>query len=267
MNSPSSIASSTGFARHLRESATCQWGTWVKIPALETVEMIASAGFDFIVVDQEHSPMGLESAYRATVVAQSLGLQVLVRVPDRSGSHLQRLLDLGVDGILVPRISGPDEARKVIGQMVFSPQGDRGLGTTARAGAWGGRSRDDYVRHGNENVLKAVQLEDLDVLEQVEQILDVAGLNAIFLGAGDLSLSSGLAASDPVIQALTDRMLEAAASRDIPCGTAVQTAAQAHEAADRGFSFVMVSNDASLFRQAATQLGTKLRQGSAGGQS
>lgn len=267
MNTQSSIASSSGFARHLRESATCQWGTWVKISALETVEMLAAAGLDFIVIDQEHSPMGLESAYRATVVAQSLGLQVLVRVPDRSGSHVQRLLDFGVDGILVPRVSGPDEARRVIDQMVFSPQGDRGLGTTARAGAWGGRSRDDYVRHGNEDVLKAVQLEDLDALERVEDILDVPGLNGIFLGTGDLSLSSGLPASDPVIQALTDRMLKAAASRDIPSGTAVQTAAQAHEAADRGFSFVMVSNDASMFRQAAGQLGTELRQGRAGGRS
>src|SRR5690554_3706415 len=175
MNSQSSIANSTGFAKHLREASACQWGTWVKIPALETVEMLASAGFDFIVIDQEHSPLGLESAYRATVVAQSLGLQVLVRVPDRSGSHVQRLLDLGVDGILVPRVTTPDEARTVIRQMVFSPEGDRGLGTTARAGAWGGRARGDYVRHGNENVLRAVQLEDMEVLEQVEQILDVPG--------------------------------------------------------------------------------------------
>lgn len=259
MNVNAGRTARSGFAAHLRAVATCQWGTWVKIPALETVEMLASAGFDFIVIDQEHSPLGLESAYRTTVLAQALGLQVLVRVPDRSENSLQRLLDIGVDGILVPRVSGTDEARRVVGNMVFSPRGNRGLGTTARAGAWGGTSREDYVRHGDENVLRAVQLEDTEALEQIEEIVEVPFLNGLFLGAGDLTLSTGLPATDPRIQQLTDRMLQAASAKAIPCGTAVQTADQARAAADRGFRFVMVSNDASLFRQAASKLGSELR--------
>lgn len=247
-----------GFARHLQGSTSCQWGTWVKIPALETVEMLASAGFDFIVIDQEHSPIGLESAYRATVLAQGLGLQVLVRVPDRSGSHVQRLLDLGVDGILIPRVASAEVAREVVEQMVFSPAGQRGMGITARAGAWGGTSREDYLRAGDD-VLRAVQLEEVAALEEVEAILDVPGLNGVFLGAGDLSLSSGLSASDPGIDRLISRMLTAAADAGIPSGTAVGTVDQARDAADRGFAFVMVSNDASLFRQAAVRLGSDLR--------
>lgn len=247
-----------GFARHLRESTRCQWGTWVKIPALETVEMIAEAGFDFIIIDLEHSPLDLESTYRATVVAQSLGLQVLVRVPDRSESHLQRLLDLGVDGIQVPRVLDAAQTRRITRQMVFSPAGERGLGSTARAGGWGARTREEYVRHGNENVVRAVQLEDISALEQVEEIVAVSELNAVFLGMGDLSLSSGLTAADERIRQLVDRMLTAAAARGIPCGAAVQTAQQAKDAADRGFQYVMVSNDASLFREAVTTLGREL---------
>lgn len=247
-----------GFARRLRESTSCLWGTWVKLPTLETVEMIAAAGFDFIVIDQEHSPLSLESAYRATVVAQGLGLQVIVRVPDRSESHLQRLLDLGVDGIQIPRVRDAAEVRRVAGHMVFSPTGDRGLGTTARAGGWGARSREEYVTHGNENVLRAVQLEDLDAMEEVEEIVAIPELNGIFLGAGDLSLSSGLAPTDPKINALVDRLLRAADLRGIPAGAAVQTAEQAKKAAQRGFQYVMVSNDASMFREAASTLGAQL---------
>jgi 2-dehydro-3-deoxyglucarate aldolase/4-hydroxy-2-oxoheptanedioate aldolase len=247
-----------GFARHLSEAATCQWGTWVKIPALETIEMIAAAGLDFIVLDQEHAPMGMESAYRATVVAQGLGLQVLTRVPDRSGSHLQRLLDSGVDGILVPRVGGAAQAREVVSQMVFSPSGDRGLGITARAGSWGGISREEYVRAGDA-VLRAVQLEDVGALDDVEGILAAPGLNGLFLGMGDLSLSSGRGAGDPETAALVARMLAAANAAGVPCGTAVQTAAQAHAAADSGFRFVMVGNDAGLFREAVGRLGADLR--------
>lgn len=248
-----------GFARWLRDSPTCQFGTWVKIPALETVEMLASAGFDFIVIDQEHAPMTLESAYRATVVAQGLGLQVLVRVPDRSESHMQRLLDIGVDGILVPRVTSAAETRAIVPTMVFSPQGDRGLGITSRAGNWGGNSREDYLYRGDAEVLRAVQLEDVSALEQVEEILGVPDLNGVFLGMGDLTLSSALPGDDGKLRELVNRLLRAAAGEGIPCGTAVQTAEQARSAAEQGFAYVLVSNDASLFRLSVTRLTAELR--------
>lgn len=119
-----------GFARRLASADRCLVGTWVKIPALEPVEILADAGFDYIVIDQEHAPLTLEFAYQATVVAQGAGMSVLVRVPDRSGSHLQRLLDAGVDGILVPRVTSVAEATSAVRQMLFSPGGDRGIGIT-----------------------------------------------------------------------------------------------------------------------------------------
>jgi 4-hydroxy-2-oxoheptanedioate aldolase len=258
-----------GFARRLASESRCLVGTWVKIPALEPIEILADAGFDFIVIDQEHAPLTFEFAYQATVVAQGAGLSVLVRVPDRSGSHLQRLLDTGVDGILVPRVTSVAEATAAVRQMLFSPGGDRGLGTTSRAGRWGGTPRTEYLRFGDEEVMRAVQLEDRDVLEAADGVLDVPGLNGVFLGMGDLQLSSGLTQSDPGIQKLVDHLLNAARERDVPVGTAVQTAAQAQTAAERGFRYVMVSNDTSLLRSAATSvvadLGSRFSQGAPDG--
>jgi 2-dehydro-3-deoxyglucarate aldolase/4-hydroxy-2-oxoheptanedioate aldolase len=247
-----------GFARKLAEADRCLIGTWVKIPAITPVEILADAGFDYIVVDMEHAPLTFEFACQATVVAQGAGMSVLVRVPDRSGSHLQRLLDAGVDGILVPRVTSVGEATAAVRQMTFSPAGDRGMGLTSRAGRWGALGRDEYLRFGDEEVLRAVQLEDRGVLEAVEDILDVPGLNGIFLGMGDLQLSTRLPSSDPELQKLVDRLLSGAAARGIPAGTAVQTGAQAREAADRGYRFVMVSNDTSLLRSAATDLLSKI---------
>ncbi|MFG1927189.1 HpcH/HpaI aldolase/citrate lyase family protein [Cryptosporangium sp. NPDC048952] len=244
----------TGFARRLLSAERCLYGTWVKTPALEPVEILADAGFDFIVIDQEHAPLTFEFAYAATVAAQGAGMSVLVRVPDRSGSHLQRLLDVGVDGILVPRVTTVEQANAAVRQMLFSPTGERGIGITSRAGRWGGLPREEYLRFGDEEVLRAVQLEERGAIESVEKILDVDGLNGVFLGMGDLQLSSGLPQSDPEIQKLADRLLTAARERGVPAGTAVQTAAQARAAADRGFRFVMVSNDTSLLRTAATSI-------------
>lgn len=243
-----------GFARRLASADRCLVGTWVKIPALEPLEILADAGFDFVVLDQEHAPLTFEFAYRATVVAQGAGLSVLVRVPDRSGSHLQRLLDTGVDGILVPRVTSREETAAAVRQMLFSPGGDRGLGITSRAGRWGGTSREEYLRRGDEEVMRAVQLEDRAAIEAVDEILDVPGLNGVFLGMGDLGLSSGLAQSDPEFQKLVDRFLTSAQTRGVPAGTAVQTAAQAQQAADRGYRYVMVSNDTSLLRSAAASV-------------
>ncbi|MDW5324169.1 HpcH/HpaI aldolase family protein [Plantactinospora sp. KLBMP9567] len=252
-----------GFARRLASVDRCLVGTWVKIPALEPVEILADAGFDFIVIDQEHAPLTFEFAYQATVVAQGAGMSVLVRVPDRSGSHLQRLLDVGVDGILVPRVTSVEEAASAVRQMLFPPAGDRGLGTTSRAGRWGGTPREEYLRFGDEEVMRAVQLEERAAIEAADGILDVAGLNGVFLGMGDLQLSSGLPQSDPEIQKLVDRLLTAAHERGVPAGTAVQTAAQAQAAADRGYRYVMVSNDTSLLRSAAASVVADLRSRSA----
>jgi 2-keto-3-deoxy-L-rhamnonate aldolase RhmA len=241
-----------GFARRLAAADRCLFGTWVKIPALEPVEILADAGYDFVVIDQEHAPLTFEFAYQATVVAQGAGMSVLVRVPDRSGSHMQRLLDAGVDGILVPRVTSVEEASAAVRQMLFSPGGDRGIGITSRAGRWGGLARAEYLRFGDEEVMRAVQLEERAAIEAAGEILGVAGLNGVFLGMGDLQLSSGLPESDPDIQKLVDRLLAAAQERGVPAGTAVQTAAQAQTAADRGFRYVMVSNDTSLLRTAAS---------------
>ncbi|MBO3747374.1 hypothetical protein J5X84_14955 [Streptosporangiaceae bacterium NEAU-GS5] len=238
----------------LRGADRCLVGTWVKIPALETVELLARAGYDFVVIDMEHAPMTLESAYRAVVVAQGLGVHTLVRVPDAGGSHLQRVLDIGADGILVPHVTGRADAERAIGGMLFPPNGTRGMGATSRAGAWGLDDTAGYLRRGDDETLRIPQIEDLGALEDAEAILGTPGLNGVFLGMGDLTLSTGLPADDPGLRRLTDRLLGLAKARDLPVGTAIRDAAGARAAAGRGFSFVMISNDASIFGAAAAEI-------------
>ncbi|MBO9577297.1 MAG: hypothetical protein J7480_00830 [Microbacteriaceae bacterium] len=241
------------FADRIRESGRALIGTWLKLPSLEAVEILGDAGFDFVVIDQEHAPLDLQTAYAAIVVAQASGMNALVRVPDRSGSHLQRLLDSGADGILVPHIAGAAGTAEAVAAMTFPPDGDRGMGLTSRAGRWGRRSRADYVGRGA-GVFRAVQLEDLDSLDEAEAIVATPGLSGVFVGMGDLQLSTGLPADDPELRGRVDRVLEAARRADVPVGTAVQSPADFRAAVARGYSYVMVGNDTGMLANESSRL-------------
>ncbi len=233
-------------------------GTWVKLPSLEVVEIIARTGFDFVVVDNEHSPLSLESTYNAIALGQALGLVMLVRVPDRSGGNVQRVLDAGADGLLVPQVADRQTAEAVGAQMTFSRDGGiRGMGSTSRAGLWGLRPANEYLERA---IVRAIQLEELAALERAEQLLDAPGVNAAFIGYGDLGLSSGLTAADPKLQALTRKIVDATRQRNMPIGTAVGTAQAAASAAAQGFTYVLVSNDASLLASGAKRLTEDVRQ-------
>lgn len=229
-------------------------GTWAKIAALETVELLGHVGFDFAVIDMEHAPHSFQSAYSAIAHAQASGMSALIRAPDRTGSAIQRILDAGADGILVPRVETPEQAAEATASMAFPPMGHRGMGYTSRAARWGLDSAADYLAHGREHVLRAVQLEDIGALEAIDAILEAPALNGVFIGFGDLALSSGLPGSHPTLRALEAKVLAAVKARGIPCGTAVQTPADALRCKQTGYSYCMISADTSLFANAAKAL-------------
>lgn len=247
------------FFDRVREPGACLFGTWAKIDSLETLEMLAFAGFDFIVADAEHAPHTHASLYRTIVAAQGFGMAAMVRLPDADGGDAQRVLDAGADGVMVPRVRSATHAGEAMAPLLFSPRGTRGMGITSRAGRWGQRPVSEYLRDGDARTLRVVQLEDPDALQHAESILEVEGVSAAFVGMGDLSLVSGRPPTHPENEALVDALLDACRKRAMPCGTAVGDAAAAQRARTRGFSFVMVSNDATLFGRAATDLMKALR--------
>lgn len=232
------------------------FGTWVKLPTFETLELLAHAGLDFVVIDLEHSPLTLESAYRLIVAAQSFGMTAFVRVPDRSGNYIQRVLDSGANGILVPQVTSIEQATEAIAQMTFSPEGVRGMGITSRAGRWG-LLGSGYRASGND-LVRTVQIEDRATLEAVEPLLDLPGLSAAFIGMGDLTMSSGLSASSPEISGAVEHLIEQCHQRSLPLGTAVGNTELAAKAVDEGYSFIMVSNDTTMFAKSAVKLGSDL---------
>nr|WP_166179962.1 aldolase/citrate lyase family protein [Altererythrobacter segetis] len=233
-------------------------GTWVKIPSLETVQLLGHAGFDFVVIDMEHAPHTLQRAVELVFAAQAMGMAALVRLPDHTGTTIQPLLDGGADGLLVPRVTSPAIADALTRRMVFAPKGERGLGATSRAGRWGLMALPDYLRAGDE-ALRMIQLEDWPSLERAAEFAGLDHVNGIFIGHGDLFLSSGMPTSDPAVRDLTARVLKATREAGILSGVAVATPRDAREHLEMGFSLVMVSNDTTLFGRAVAEAASATR--------
>ena len=237
-----------------RGGGSCRFGTWVKIPALETVEMLGRAGFDFVVVDMEHAPHSLQTAYQAIVQAQAAGMAALVRMPDHSAPMAQKLLDAGADGLLIPRVESAAAARQALHGMCFPPQGGRGMGYTSRAAMWGADSVASYLERGRTGITRIVQLEDVGVIGEIEDVCAAPGLDGLFIGFGDLMLSTGLGRADPVMIDLERKVLAAGAAHGLPVGTAVQSPTEALACREAGYGFVMVSADTTIFSQGARAL-------------
>lgn len=243
-----------GFINRARSAGRGLLGTWVKIPALETVEMLAHAGFDFVVLDMEHAPLSLDRVYELIFATQRMGMAALVRLPDQLGTPVQPLLDAGADGLLVPRVTSTEVAAAISARMVFAPAGERGLGFTSRAGRWSLMPLPDYLKRGDEQCLRMIQLEDWATLEAAAQFAALKHVNGLFVGLGDLFLSSGRPANAPEVQALVRKVLEATQGAGILSGIAAGTPAEARQYLEMGYSLVMVSNDATLFGRAAAEM-------------
>lgn len=221
-------------------------GTWVKIPATESMELVALAGFDFAVIDLEHSPIDLESAYRLIGTALHTGVAPIVRVPGLDAGLVARLLDAGAEGIMVPHVDTAEQARAAVSAVRFPPLGARGVGSTSRAGQWGALPREEYLRYGREEVVLIAQIESASGVGNAGAIAATAGVDALLVGAADLAVSEGR----DDIEDLVTRVL--AAAGDTPVGNAGgATAGAARYALTTGFTFTLLSNDASLLGAAA----------------
>jgi 2-dehydro-3-deoxyglucarate aldolase/4-hydroxy-2-oxoheptanedioate aldolase len=241
-------------------SDTTPVGTWLKIASAEPVEIMAYAGFDFVVVDLEHAPLDLQTAYRLVNSAAALGMTPLVRVPDKTPSTIQKILDAGAMGILVPHVDTVEQAFAVGQACRFPPHGVRGAGGTSRAGAWGLRPNKEYLAAG-QDVLCIPQLESVEAIKAAPEMLALDTVDAVFVGAADLSMSMGTTPTAPEVLELIASAIEAAHAAGKRCGLAFGSApGKAAQAVRDGCDFVLLSNDTSMLAEAARGLVTAFRE-------
>ncbi|MBW0105128.1 HpcH/HpaI aldolase/citrate lyase family protein [Pseudonocardia sp. KRD291] len=250
----------TGCGLFAADRGATPLGTWLKITSGEPVEIMAYAGFDFVVIDLEHAPLDLQTAYRLINSAAALGMVPLVRVPDGTASTIQKILDAGAMGILVPHVDTVEQATAVGRACRFPPHGTRGAGGTSRAGAWGLRPNADYLATGNDDVLCIPQLESTEAIKAAPEMLALDSIDAVFVGAADLSMSMGSTPAAPEVLELVGSAIDAAHVAGKYCGLAFgDVPERAAQAARDGSDFVVLSNDASMLAGAARGLVTAFR--------
>jgi 4-hydroxy-2-oxoheptanedioate aldolase len=232
--------------QHVLSGNRAALGTWVKLPAIESVELMALAGFDFVVIDLEHAPLSIETAATLITVAHGRGLCPLVRVPDHSPSWVSRCLDAGAAGVIAPHVDSLEQARDVVASARFETVGRRGVGPTSRAGSWGLASMADYLGPAEPPFVVA-QVESDQGLDSAAEVIARGGVDAMFIGPADLSVALGKPVDHPDVAPRIDAVVSACQATGMPVGTAIGADPRAAaKLAASGYSFVMVSNDASI---------------------
>ena len=167
-------------------------GTFCNLPSPGAAEMLGIAGFDFIIIDAEHSPVDLDTCEHMVRACDVSGMAAMVRVALNLPQNLLRYLDTGVCGVQIPMVGTKEEAEMVVAATKYPPIGRRGL-AAHRATRYGTNiDLAEYVRTANEETLVCVQVETVDALSKVEEIASVDLVDLVFLGPTDLSSAMGL---------------------------------------------------------------------------
>jgi 2-keto-3-deoxy-L-rhamnonate aldolase RhmA len=166
------------------------FGSWIQIPNVFTTEIMARSGFDWLAIDLEHGMIDLETVYQLIQVIDCNGVIPLVRLHVNDESTIRRVMDAGAGGVIVPMVNTAEDAQKAVNAVKYPPLGKRSFGL-GRAHDFG-LGFDEYVQTINDHSILVVQIEHIDALKNLDQILQVPGIDAIIIGPYDLSGSLGV---------------------------------------------------------------------------
>jgi 4-hydroxy-2-oxoheptanedioate aldolase len=248
-----------GFKRALARGET-QIGLWSSLSSNYTVEVIAGAGFDWILIDLEHSPNDLESLLAQLQAAGAYNTHPVVRVPWNDMVTIKRVLDVGAQSLLVPYVCSAAEARAAVSFTRYPPQGVRGVAGTTRATRFG-RIK-DYARHAHEEICVLVQVETQAALDNIEEICAVAGVDGVFVGPADLHASLGHPGeiANPKVKPLIDEALRRIRKAGKAPGILTPSEDDARHWLECGALFVAVGADVGILARGAEALAQKFKR-------
>jgi 2-keto-3-deoxy-L-rhamnonate aldolase RhmA len=221
-------------------------GTFIKLPTPHVVEIVGQVGFDFVIIDQEHSPLDRVAIDIACLAARATNIAAIVRVSEVV--HILSALDSGATGVMVPHCDSPERARQITAACRHRG-GSRGFATTTRAGSYGGAPREQHIAEQDATVTCIAMIEDQAALAHLEEIAAVEGIDAFFIGRGDLTAALGVEGMNAAVKQITD----VARAANMPTVALVSGRDDARAMRDLGVAAFVHSNDQNLLKTAAAQ--------------
>ena len=236
-----------------------QIGLWSTLSSSYTVEAVAGAGFDWLLLDSEHSPVDIENLLTQLQAAAPYASHPIVRIPWNDMVNTKRVLDIGAQSLLIPYVQTAEEARSAVASTRDPPAGVRGVAGTTRATRFG-RVK-EYAKRAHEEICVLVQVETQSALGSIEAICAVDGVDGVFIGPADLHASMGHAGetANAKVKPLIDDAIRRIRKAGKAPGILTPNEADARHWLECGALFVAVGSDAGILARGADALAAKFK--------
>jgi len=236
-------------------------GTFLSFGNAITTEIVANAGFDWLMIDLEHG-MGSEAdVLRQLQCINAEKVSSVIRVESYQRQRINRVLDFGAQGIMCPRIENAAEVEQVVQAMRYPPEGRRGVARLIRASEYGSNFN-EYRTRIAEDLLCVIQIETLQALENISQIAAVPGVDVLFIGPSDLSMALGIFGElqHPLFSETVERIIQAAREAGKHVGILLSDPLDQKKYYEKGIRFFAYGTDAYFLNQGARQAAMSLRE-------
>ena len=235
------------------------YGTGITLASPEIPEMLAKTGYDWLFIEAEHSPLDYKTML-TLLQASGKSCPGIIRIPDQQEVTIKKALDIGAEGIIIPQVNTAEQAEKILSFAKYPPMGVRGIGL-ARANMYG-LAFEEAVKFTNEETAVIVQAEHKDVLDNINEIVKVEGIDAVFVGPYDLSSSFGKAGqvNDPEVVDAIDFIASVCKQGGVRLGIYGGSPAYLRPFKDKGFTMFVCGVDMSLLSEAAINNLNQLRE-------
>ena len=231
-------------------------GIFSKMSDASLVEQAALAGFDFIIIDMEHGPASFETAQELVRAAELRGITPIIRTGDTTHINLLRSLDIGAHGVQAPQVSSRELAEEVVRGAKFAPAGERGVCRYTRAAEYTHIEKSIHFERSNAETMLIVHIEGIEGINNLEQILEVKGIDVIFLGPYDLSQSCGVPGQTghPSVVEKMQYAVRKASESGVKVGTFVESPEMARFWHQAGVRYISYSVDVGIYYNACCQI-------------
>jgi 4-hydroxy-2-oxoheptanedioate aldolase len=230
-------------------------GTFVKITDPCTIELLSNAGFDFVVIDNEHTSMNKETVVNLIRMTDSTGIVPITRVRENSRSQILQALDAGSSGVMVPETGTKEDVELVVSRTKYAPLGNRGYSASQRSANYGMMNPKDYSELSNAQTMVVVYCETMEAINNLDEMLAVENVDVLFVGPFDLTQALGVIGepNHPKVLAAIEMIVKKTRAAGKAAGIIAADAEKAKALIALGFQMIVVGSDQNFIQTLGKQ--------------